>query len=225
MRKVTVTLVIGIALVIAVGARTLTRSPPRVVGVSGRPADASLGYTIGGGAICQAHEVLPGGATAIRLSVLAFFGPKVRAILYRGSRVLTEGRRGPTWTGSSVTVPLESVARTNSHLTLCLELGPGSERLDFPGRLTRPQMAAVAWRSRHTPTPALAASEGRILRGRIGVEYLAPGRGSWWSRGLSVARHMGIGHFISGTWVALLLAALMAIVVALAVGLAMRELP
>ncbi len=225
MRNVKVTLAIGIALMLAMGAWTFTRSPSRVVRVSGPQPDASLGYTIGGGSICQANEVLPSGVSAIRLAIVAFFGPKVRVIVYSGSRVLTEGSRGPTWTGTSVTVPVAALDRRSSHLTLCCVLGPGSERLDFPGYLTQPRFAAVAWRSRRTPTPALAAHEGHLLGGRIDIEYLAPGRRSWWSRALSVARHMGIGHFASGTWIVLLLAALMAVVGALTVGLASRELP
>lgn len=220
-----VTLAVGIALMVAVGARTLTRSPPRVVGVSGPPADASLGYISGDGAICQGNEVLPGGVSAIRLAMVAFFGSNVRVLAYGGARVLTEGRRGPDWTGTSVTVPVKPVDHATSHVMLCLVLGPNSERVDFPGHLTPAREAAVTWNSRGTPTPALAASEGEPLKGRIGVEYLASGRGSWWSRVRSVARHMGIGHFLSGRWVALLAAALMVAVGVLAVRLTLRELP
>jgi len=54
---------------------------------------------------------------------------------------------------------------------------------------------------------------------------MEPGGGSWWSRALSVARHMGIGHAISGTWVALLVAALVAALCALVIRLGWRELP
>jgi hypothetical protein len=224
MRKAKLTLAAGIALIGAVGAWTFTGSPPRVVSVSGRPANTTLGYTIGNAAICQGNETLPGGVSAVRLSMIAFIGSNVRVIAYNGSRALTEGRHGPTWMGTSVTVPVEPVDRTTSDVTLCLALGPTSERVEFPGRRTSARAAALTWRTRRTPTPALAASEGEPLPGRMGVEYLASGRSSWWSLALSVARHMGIGHFVRGTWVALLVVALMAGVGLLALALTLREL-
>jgi hypothetical protein len=63
------------------------------------------------------------------------------------------------------------------------------------------------------------------LRGRVQIEYLAPGSGSWWTRIGSVATHMGFGHFINGDAVALLALALMAAVGVLTVRLALREQP
>ena len=50
-------------------------------------------------------------------------------------------------------------------------------------------------------------SAGRTVNFR--VEYLRAGHGSWWSRASSVARHMGLGHAASGTWIVFLLIALM----------------
>ena len=54
-------------------------------------------------------------------------------------------------------------------------------------------------------------------------EYLAAGNRSWWSRILEVARHMGLGHALTGTWVVGLIAALMVAVGGLAIRVALRE--
>lgn len=210
-RDVKVTLGVGIALVVAVSALVLTRSPPRVVRVGVKTL--VRGPTIPGTAeVCQANEVLPAGVSAIRLSLVGFYGARVGVRAYSGSRVLTEGRRGPDWTGTSVTVPVTPLDRTASHVKLCIDVGPNSEPIYLEGIETSTRETAVA-------------HSGQPLDSRVGVEYLAAGRGSWWSRVLSVARHIGIGHLLSGTWVALLIAVLMAAVGALAIRLTLRELP
>jgi hypothetical protein len=97
-------------------------------------------------------------------------------------------------------------------VTLCVAVGPNSEPIFIFGREAPQREAAVA------------TGEGR-LRGRMGVEYLTAGRRSWWSRILPVARHMGLGHALSGTWVVLLIAALVGAVGLLAMRLTLRELP
>jgi hypothetical protein len=200
----------GIALIIAVGALTLTHSPPRVVR-AGPKAVAQLGATIGTGEICQPNEVLPAGVSAIRIAVGSYYGARVRVRVRSGSRVLAEGRRLPDWTGTSVTVPIVALQHTASHVTLCFYVGPNSELIFFQGSPASARESAV-----------LNASEP--LGGRVGVEYLAPGRGSWWSRILPVARRLGIGHALTGTWVALLVAALVAALGVLAVRLTWRAI-
>jgi hypothetical protein len=228
MRNVKVTLAVGIALMVAVGAVTLTRSPPRVVrvGVPGGLGEGNLilAITASDISVCQANEVLPGGVSGIRLALWAFYGSQVHVRVYSGSQILTEGRRGADWTSDSVTVPVKPVDHATSHVQVCFALGPNSEPVILLGAPAPVQALASASKG-GTPTPAAAASEGQRLRGRVGVEYLAAGRGSWWSRALSVARHMGLGRAFSGTWIALLVAALMAAVGVLAVRLTLRELP
>ncbi len=229
MRNVKVTLAAGIALTIAVLAVVLTRAPPRVLHASGPPGSAIIGVDYGEAALCQTGETLPAGATAIRLSVVAFFGSNVRVVAYRGSQVLTKGTRGPDWTGASVTVPVKPLDRTTSHVRICFAFVPNQERIVILGRLTPAREAVVASRvntlAPQTSAEAREPSQAVPLNGRVVVEYLAAGRGSWWTRVLSVARHMGIGHALSGTWLALLAAALMAAVGVLSARLALRELP
>jgi len=204
-------LVLSLALLAIAGALTLTRSPMRVVRVSAKP-EHSLGTTTGSIAACQADEVLPGGVSAIRLHLEAPFGPPVLVRVYSGSRVLTAGSRAADWTSSSVTVPVEPLQHSASKAKLCFYVRANSERLKLYGV---PAVTANAAR----------AGNGQALPGRMSVEYLTPAPGSWWSRVVPVARRIGIGHAIGGTWVALLAAALVAGAAALLIGLAWRELP
>lgn len=204
------TLVSSCVLILVVAALTLSKAPVRVV--SGVRADADVASTSGDFTACQSGETLPAHVTAIRLSIGAGIGPPVRVKAYDGTRLVTSGSRSPTWTGRSVTVPVSPASRAVAGAKLCVAVGPNSSPLFVYGVQAPPGRAALS-------------SDGHTLPGRIGVEYLAPGHGSWWSRGLSVARRMGLGRAISGSWVALLAALLTGGVLALALRLAWRELP
>jgi hypothetical protein len=210
-RKVKVTLGVGVALLVAGCAVILTQSPLRVVRSAARAT--TLGSTIIGNAeVCQPNELLPAGVSAIRLSVGSYFGPKVRVRMLAGSRVITEGTRGPVWTGTSVTVPVKPLRYAASHVRLCMNIGPNTELVFF----------------RESPAVASEAAEfgpGASLGGKVGVEDLALSQGSWWSRIGLLANRMSIGHALTGTWVVWLIAALVAAVAVLAVGLVERELP
>ena len=206
-----VTFGVSILALLAVGALTLTRSPPRVVRASSL-GQATVASTIADASFCQAGEALPAGVSGIRLSVWAFFGANIRVTVFSGSRTLAAGRRGPDWTGSTVTIPVSPLSHAVSPVKVCVNVGPNSEVLYFTGSEAPGSAAAVT-------------STGEPLAGRLGIEYLAAGDRSWWSRILEVARHMGLGHALTGTWVVLLIAALMAAVGGLAVRVALRELP
>ncbi len=228
MSSVKVTLAVGIALLVAAIAVTLTRAPPRVVRAVaqervGRGEHRKLGLTASNIAVCQAGEVLPAGVSGIRFSMRAFYGARVQVVAYSGSSVLTEGRRGADWTGQSVTVPVAPLDRASSHVKLCFAIGPNSEPIAILGALASERETAAVLTSRRI-RPAAATINAVPLGGRVGVEYLAAGRGSWWSRLASVAGHMGLGRAYSGAWIALLVAALMAGVGVLAVRLTAREL-
>lgn len=227
MRNVAVTLAVGVVLLAVAGAVTLTRSPPRVLRV-GVPAgdvhSALLASTASDFALCQPSEALPAGVTDIRLGLWAFYGAKVRVRVYRGSQVLTEGSRGADWTSDSVTVPVKPVGHSTSGVSVCLGIGPNSQPISMLGSPTTQGAAAIDLGS-DSPTPTAVASAEETLPGRMGVEYVGAGKGSWWSRILTVARHMGLGRSYSGTWIALLVAALMLAVAALAIRLTLRELP
>lgn len=209
-RVVKVTLAVGVVLIAAVCAYALTRSPPRVLRAGPRATEL-LGGTDRDGQACQAGEVLPADVSAIRLSLAAFFGAPVRLRAFSGSTLLTEGTRGPEWTGTSVTVRVKPLKRAVSNVTLCFDIAPNSESIYLFGRAT-------------SPREAMTLPTGGPLAGRLDVEYLASGRGSWWSRVLSVARHMGLGRAFSGTWIVMLITAMVAAVGALAMRLTLRDL-
>ncbi len=201
----------SVAVLLAVGALTLTHSPPRVVRTSSL-GQATVASTLAEASFCQTGETLPAGVSGIRLTIWAYFGANIHVTVYSGSRTLTAGGRGPDWTGSTVTIPVTPVSHAVSPVKVCVNVGPNSEVLYFSGSEAPASAAAVA-------------STGEPLPGRLGIEYLAAGNRSWWSRILEVARHMGLGHALAGTWVVLLIAALMAATGGLAIRVALRELP
>lgn len=204
------TFAVGAALLIAVLAYTLTRSPPRVLRTGAAP-EVVLAPLSGPGEACQVDEVLPAHTSAIRLSIVAYLGARLKLTVYSGSQILTAGSRGPDWTGTSVTVPVKPLNRTVSNVTLCVDIGPNSETIYLFGHEAPPAQAM------------LIPNVGR-LPGKLDISYLGTSKGSWWSRALTVARHMGLGRAFSGTWIALLIAVLVSAVGILAGRLTLREL-
>jgi hypothetical protein len=210
-RTVKVTLGMSVTILAGVVAVTLTRTPPRVLRV-GTPANTLFTRISGDGELCQPDETLPAATTAVRLQLPAYFGARVRVTALAGTHVLSDGASGPDWTGSSVTVPIRPLDDAVSHVTLCFTIGPNSEPLDIVG-LKTPRREMAVWRG------------GAPVGGRLSVEDLGSGQGSWWSRILPVARHIGLGRAFSGTWIVLLIATLMVGVGVLALAFVVRELP
>lgn len=214
-KKAAVTLGVGLVLLAGVTVLVLTRSPPRVlragvqenalVAVANSSSQASYLQ------VCQAGETLPAGVSAIRLPIWAFFGTSIHVSVYSGSRVITHGSRGPAWTGSMVTVPVASLSRAVAPVKVCFSAGPNSQPLYV--------MGAGA-----TPASAATSASGQPLAGRVDIEYLAAGHGSWWSRIQQVSWNMGLGRAFSGAWIVLLILALSAATGVLAVRLVLREL-
>ncbi len=217
--RVKVTLALGVALLAAVGAVALTRSPPRVVASDAVPVSGIVDHLRGDISVCQKGETLPADVSAVRLSMWAFFGWRMHVVVYGGSRPLTEGGRNAAWTSQSVTVPVRPLDRATPNAVLCFTIGPNSEPALILGRGT-PKAEGAGVLTATRPGAALIEQ----LPGRVGVEYLASGRGSWWSRAASVAKAMGLGRSFSGTWIAFLVAVVMVAVGALAVRLTLREI-
>jgi hypothetical protein len=211
MTRARATLLASLALMLLVGALVLARTPLRVVRVGGSSVE-SLGTTTGSAAVCQQGEALPANVSAIRLGLEASFGPKVLLQAYSGSRAIATGSRGAGWTGSTVTVPVDPLKHAAAPVKICFQVPANSGHLQLYGAPASTSKAAVE-------------GDGQALSGRVSVEYLAPGGGSWWSRAQSVARHMGLGRALEGTWVALLAALLALAASAVAIGLAWRTLP
>lgn len=229
-RLAAATFAVGFVAIAAAVALVLTQAPPRLlrIGYPGVKAIGPTGATLRGeGAgsftLCQVGESLPAGASAIRVSLWGFYGAPVHVAAFKDGRPLTQGRRDAAWTSDSVTVPVRPVARPSSEVKLCVALGPNSQPIMVLGPPERGLQSAVLSES-IAPSANITARHRRALGGRVVVEYLASGRRSWWSRLTAVAHHLGLGRTLSGSWIALLVAAMMAAACALAVRLALREL-
>jgi hypothetical protein len=205
-----VALAAGLALVAIAVALVLSGSP-RVPAGTHRvsPVAASLGAVPGGGSACQANETLPAGSTAIGLSLEATAGPRVALVVLSGKTIVARGESAPGWLGKLVTIPVEPLDRTVYHTTVCFSFAGADERVSFLGV--------------HTGRRVAARSGAGVLPGRIAIEYQRPGPSSWWSMARAVARRMGLGRAWAGAWVALLVAALMAIGLAVASWLTIRQ--
>jgi hypothetical protein len=160
---------------------------------------------------CQSNETLPQEASAIRLRVYDFTGPRVTVAVLAHGHVVAGGERESGWTGGVVTVPVNGLAKAMSGVQLCFTLFlNGDEITQFIGEPTRGARAA-------------RVSEGS-LPGRVRVEYLRQSSSSWWSLVPEVARRMGLGHAGSGTWSVLVAAVLMGSVAVAGARLVFREL-
>jgi hypothetical protein len=217
MKSVKITLAVGAVICTAMVAYALTRSPPTVVRAAVAPESGALGSTSGEPTICQANELLPRNVTGVRFGVWAFFGSTVHMAAYSNSRLVTQGSRDAAWTSTSVTIPVKQLDHATPNTRICLAFGPNSEPMILLGGRVPGKAGAVVYE--HSPNP----KDGPI-EGRINIEYLSTGKGSWWSRALTVARHIGLGHFVGGTWLGLLIAALMAAVGVLAIRLTSRDI-
>jgi 4-amino-4-deoxy-L-arabinose transferase-like glycosyltransferase len=206
MRGTRITLAVGLALTALALVLTLSGSPAVVAPatVPAHPVEIhpKLAVTQRGASICQQGETLPRATTAIRFSLKALIGPKITVKVLAGGRIVTSGERGPGWTAGVVTVPVARVDRTVTHAKVCLAFALSDETVNMEGESASGARAAVA-------------GDGQALPGRVHVEYLRAGNRSWWSLALSTARHIGLGRAWAGTWIALLVLVLVAIMLAL----------
>ena len=176
-------------------------SPTKIVAAANAHSDATA---------CQYRETLPRGTSAIRLALDATTGPPVSVEVYAGSHIVTRGTVGSGWYGSTVTVPVKPVDQTYAPVKLCFGLSELSGNVFLFGSYAGPHAGTVAG--------------GKVLRKRMRVEYLRPLNRSWWSLAAAVIRHMGLGRAASGTWIVLLITALMAGAIVLGVWVSSREL-
>jgi hypothetical protein len=211
MTRAAVTLAAGLALVAVVLVVTLAGSPTVLVRANGTPANEPIREIGGGVGACQSGEVLPAGASAIRLTLVANAGPRVMVTALSGPRVLARGTADSGWTAGAVTVSVKPLSRAVAGTRVCFRLGTAPETVQVGGSRTS---AAVAARY-------LA---GGVLPGRFTVEYMRSGSSSWWSMLRTVVRHMGLGRSPSGSWIALLVALLTGATLAVGSWLAVREL-
>jgi hypothetical protein len=209
-RNVAIVLVLGLVLLVAALAITLSDAPPSVLAASPVVVDRELEVSSRSLSACQSGELLPRGTAAMRLSISGIYGPQLSVTASSKGKSVTAGERASGWTEEVVTVPVNPVARTYADAKICFALarGAGVARLD--GQITPDSLAA-------------REGSGQTLPGRVRIEYL--GRGySWWSLASSVAARMELGRAAGGLWIVLVAIALMVVVALLAARLALREL-
>jgi hypothetical protein len=209
--RIRAALAAGLGAVAVAAILTVSHAPDTLAGTNWVPEVASLGATRLDIGACQAGETLPRGTTAIRLGLQGSVGPRVTVVAYAGSSAITRGSVGPGWRGENVIVPVRAVPHAVSHARVCFKLSSVSGNVSVVGAEAPPAQAAVA-------------QNGVALPGRMQIEYLRPGRASWWSQLLPVLRHMGLGRAAAGTWIAIPIAALAAGAFALAAWAVAREL-
>jgi hypothetical protein len=212
MRSVRIALVAGLTLLAVAIALTLLGSPLSVAATNRPPGGEAqqIASTRGGGDYCQAGETLPRGTSAIRVSLSASIGPRVRLAVSSGGRELTSGAEDPGWTGLVVGVPVRPLARTVSAATVCVSFHVAHE--------------TVALLGQRTPAASAARAGRAALAGRMWIEYLRPGSRSWASLAAAVVRHMGLGRAWSGSGIVFLALALLVAVGVLASALVLVEL-
>jgi len=200
----------GLALLAAAIAVVMLQSPLVLAGTNVvRPVNVTLGSVPGAGSACQTGETLPAGTTVIAVSLETTAGPRVAVTALSGGSVIAHGESASGWIGKVVSIPVAPLKRTVRNVTICVSFAGANELMLFLGV--------------RRPTRNPARSDVGVLPGRLSIEYLRPGSSSWWSLALSVARRMGLGRALAGTWIVLLVAALMATSIVIASWLTLRE--
>jgi hypothetical protein len=210
MRSVKIALGGGLTLLALAIVLVLSHSPLVAVGANSIQAPLYRnGGVPAGESTCQPAGTVPGGTSAIRISLGANVNPKITVKLFSGSRLITQGSRAAGGgLNASATVPVEHVPSTVRNGRLCITLGPSAEVVGI--RAVLPQGAGEA-------IYALQAVELR-------TEYLRPGASTWWSRASSIAHRFGLGRAPSGTWIGFVVIAVMLAVAVIASRLTLKEL-
>jgi hypothetical protein len=196
-------LALAVALVMSSSPETLARTNAI------HPLNVPLASVPGSGSACQHNELLPAKTTAIGVSLNASDGPRVTVTVLSANTIVTHGNSAAGWLGRLVTIPVAPLGHAVREATVCVAFSGADERVRFLGV--------------HTPARSAAISHGRLLPGRLTIEYMRRGHSSWWSLALAVARRMGLGRAWAGTWVVLLVAIMMAGAIALASWLTARD--
>jgi Predicted membrane protein (DUF2142) len=163
------------------------------------------------GRLCQPREFLPAdtGALQLRMSAFSHPGPPVRAEVSLNGRQITAGSVRAGWSEGDVPIPVARVTRAVAGVTVCL-WNEGAAKIAIGGAPVPPSVAAqVATR----PQEGLAR-----------IEYIRPGRESWWQLFPTIVHRFSLGksHWLGG-WTLLLAAGLLLGAAALSVLTILRQ--
>lgn len=212
MRGVRITLLLGLTLLAGGVGLVLLHSPMSVAATNGVTPDTQRAVALASRdtSYCQAGETLPPRTSAIRVSMVAALGPRVRVEVSSNAGAITGGEQGSGWTGESVTVPVKLVPRAIPAATVCVSFHLRDGTVYLLGE----------------KTPAdIAAREGtQTLPGRMRLEYLHAGSRSWASLIPAVITALGFSHAMAGVLVVLVVLGLVATTVLLASSLVLTDL-
>jgi hypothetical protein len=201
----------GIALVVIVGGMglVLSRTSPRRTGTNGVwisdevpalavPARATA---------CQGGELLPAGTGALRVPVMRSGSSAATLSLWRGGRLLDRVAAHVDARAHLLRASIPRTSRDVGHVRVCVAFPSGGVLFQGP---TVPD-AQRAWIGRGFANSSMA------------IDYLEPGRQSWWDDASTVAARIGLGRGDwGGGWIAGLLGALVAASLGLAGWLVLR---
>jgi hypothetical protein len=171
-------------------------SEPRIAGQNGVFVQDVVTETKGRATtFCQNDEVLPKDTASVELSLIATSGlsPRVRVQASKDGRVLTQGTSPAGWTGETLAIPVRSVPRTALGVRLCISVGKGGNV----------QLVGTKKDTRTYDTSPPTTQD------QIKVAYVRPGSESWWAYAPTVLHRMGLGRAWSGSWIVLVILALM----------------
>jgi hypothetical protein len=207
-RPTIVTALLGVGLV-AIAIAAVVVLSQRAQRRSGTNLTADYGYVIplqAGEQLCEPGELLPGDTAGLRLDASSGGRPGpllVASVVDPHARTVATGMLRAGWQTGQVTIPLTRVARTLAGATVCL-VDRGTQPVAFGGSVPDANF--------------YVALGGKPLSGRMRIEYMRPGRESWFALiptlgyRLSLAKADFVRHWA-------VFAAILAMLVAIAVAL------
>jgi len=199
-RRRAVTLAVGLALLAAALAATLSHAAKRRTATNDVITTVAFAAVGPGTTICQRGERIPSGTGAIRVTLEGARGAATRFSLTLSERgaIVASSRTVAGQEGAGIVrIPLAQPLRREVTGSVCVGVLPDGSPAAQYRLLGAPSDLADGTRV-----------DGAPVAGRLRLEFLAAGGGSWWSFAPTVARRMGLGHAWSGPTVALLALAL-----------------
>jgi hypothetical protein len=175
-----VAVALALALVLAGLVIVLSQRSQRLAGSNSQVVVSAYDLPVRAGhQLCQYNETLPAGAAALRLFVgtLGHPGSPLEITVTGTHGALSRGRVAGGYRNGPLHVPITRVARDGGEGRLCIR-NRGRATMRFAGNLTPPFGGA------NTANARL----GDVIR----VDFLRPGRESWWDISPQIARRFGL---------------------------------
>jgi hypothetical protein len=211
-----VRVVVGVGL-LAIAIAAVAILAQRAQRRSGTNLTADTGYVIPLGAgeqLCEPGELLPGDTGALRLSASSGASPGGRlsaSLADAQGRTVGSGALAAGWRTGAVTIPISRVAQTLPGALVCL-VNEGKQPISLGGSVPDANFYVVLG--------------GKPLSGRMRIEYMRPGRESWFALLGTLAHRFSLAKAdLVRHWAAAAAIVLMLIAIVLATRVILREEP